>query len=184
MIETKQITTCPRHPKIETGLSCATCGTLICPQCLVHTPVGAKCRDCASQKGNKLFMLSPLQAIAVIVVGLITGAAAGWAVEFGGLGFFTLFLAFVYGGFAGDMTLRVSGRKRGIKMEVIAGLSMALGAVGGRLLIAAFQINSPGSVHPPYGILHILIDLVVPSPIPIIALVVVIASAITRIRYI
>ena len=184
MIESKTITTCPRHPKVETGLACASCGTLICPQCLVQTPVGAKCKDCASQKGNKLFALTPLQTVLAIAVGLLTGAAAGWAVDLGGLGFFTLFLAFAYGRFAGEMILRAAGRKRGVKMEVIVGLSMAHGAIGGRLLIAAFTLSSPGGGHPPYGVLSVIYDLMVPSPIPIAALAIAIASAVSRIRYI
>ena len=183
MNEIEKNTKCARHPKVETNLSCASCGTPICPQCLVQTPVGAKCRDCASQRGNILFELSPMRTVAAVAVGLLTGAAAGWAVEFS-RGFFTLLLAFAYGGFAGEMIMRTAGRKRGIKMELIAGLSIAVGAIGGRLLIVALLLNAPGSVHPPYGVLSILVELILPSPIPIAALVIVIASAVSRIRYI
>ncbi len=42
--------TCARHPSVETGLKCASCGTPICPSCLVQTPVGMKCKSCASHK--------------------------------------------------------------------------------------------------------------------------------------
>ena len=183
MKEIEKITTCARHPKIETSLLCASCGTPICPRCLVQTPVGCKCKDCASQKGNTLFTLSPMRTSAAIAVGLLTGAIAGWAVEFS-ISFFMLFLAVAYGGFAGEMIMRAAGRKRGIRMELIVGLSMAVGAIGGRLLVVAFLLNSPEIVHPPYGVLSILVDLILPSPIPIAALVIAIASAVSRVRYI
>ena len=37
---------CARHPSVETTLRCGRCETPICPRCLVHTPVGARCPDC------------------------------------------------------------------------------------------------------------------------------------------
>ncbi|WJW66975.1 hypothetical protein OZ401_000221 [Candidatus Chlorohelix allophototropha] len=40
-------TFCKRHPTIETGLKCGRCGTPICPRCMVYTPVGVRCPDCA-----------------------------------------------------------------------------------------------------------------------------------------
>jgi DNA-directed RNA polymerase subunit RPC12/RpoP len=38
---------CARHPRTETLLKCAKCGIPICPKCMVHTPVGIRCPDCA-----------------------------------------------------------------------------------------------------------------------------------------
>ncbi len=35
------------HPGVETSLRCGKCGKPICPKCLVQTPVGARCPDCA-----------------------------------------------------------------------------------------------------------------------------------------
>src|SRR3954452_14345658 len=42
--------TCYRHPNRETGVSCSLCGRPICPDCMTPTPVGMRCRECASQK--------------------------------------------------------------------------------------------------------------------------------------
>ena len=39
--------TCPRDPEVETNLRCGRCNQLICPRCLVTTPVGARCPSCA-----------------------------------------------------------------------------------------------------------------------------------------
>lgn len=41
------ITYCPRHPKVETGLRCAKCKTAVCPRCMVYTAKGVFCPDCA-----------------------------------------------------------------------------------------------------------------------------------------
>ena len=148
----------------------------------MQTPVGMKCRECGLQKGGKLFTLSPAQAALAAVIALLFGLVAGWGVEF--LGFYTILVAVPFGTFAGEMILRVSGRKRGIKMEIIAGAAIAFGAIGGRMLVAMLLMRAPGLPHPPLGALAEVVDLIIPSPFPIIALIVAIASAIGRIRYI
>lgn len=182
-MNTEQIpTTCPRHPKVETSLRCASCGTLICPACMVQTPVGTKCRDCASQRGISLFTLTPLRALAAAAVGLVAGAVAGYAVTFH-FGLLTLFAAFAYGGFAGELIIRASGRKRGLKMEILAALSLAIGALGGRLIVAFVQLAENHVPVPPHGAFAALLGLVQPTPIPLAALVIAICAAVSRIRY-
>ena len=51
---------CARHPRIETVLRCGTCGTPICPRCLVQTPVGAKCPTCAKVSKLPTFNVTPV----------------------------------------------------------------------------------------------------------------------------
>ncbi|HJZ61015.1 MAG TPA: rhomboid family intramembrane serine protease [Miltoncostaeaceae bacterium] len=41
--------TCYRHPGRETLVRCATCGRPICTSCMVQTPVGIKCPECAGR---------------------------------------------------------------------------------------------------------------------------------------
>ena len=176
MKEQETVVTCARHKNIETNLTCASCGTPICPKCLVQTPVGMKCPACASVKNGTLFSLSPVQALAASAVGLLAGAFAGYAVEFRLGWLFTLFLASVYGGFAGEMIMRAAGRKRGARMEIIAGVTLAVGAVGGRVLMAV--------IPSPLDVMSVITRLILPVPIPLIALAIVIGSAIAKIRYI
>jgi membrane associated rhomboid family serine protease len=42
--------TCYRHPRRETGVSCANCGNPICPDCMTPTSVGMRCPDCARDR--------------------------------------------------------------------------------------------------------------------------------------
>jgi hypothetical protein len=69
-------TTCERHGT-PTHIACATCATPICPQCLVRTPVGFKCRTCTSGsgRGGRRRWLRPVAmgALAVGVLALPSG---------------------------------------------------------------------------------------------------------------
>lgn len=180
MIQPEPITTCARHPKVETNLRCASCGKPICPKCFVQTPVGMKCRECGMQRGGALFSPSAGQIVSAAAVAILFGMVAGWGVEM--LGFFMVFLAVAYGTFAGEMILRAAGRKRGVKMEVVAGTALAIGALGGRMLVAALLMKA--GLHPRFGVLDVIVDLVIPVPIPLISLIIAIASAVGRIRYV
>jgi Zn-dependent protease len=46
---------CAAHPAVESYLSCGRCERAICARCLVHTPVGSRCGDCAgSDRGPRV----------------------------------------------------------------------------------------------------------------------------------
>lgn len=74
--------TCPRD-KVETNISCARCGEPICPQCMVYTPVGNKCKDCASIGGPEMFKVGSgdivrgalLGGVGALVLGVVVGLA-------------------------------------------------------------------------------------------------------------
>ena len=67
--------TCPRDG-IATQLSCAQCGAPICPSCLVRTPVGLKCPDCAGgMVGAPKRRLPIVAVVGVLAVALL--AAVG-----------------------------------------------------------------------------------------------------------
>lgn len=181
MMEAEKTTTCARHPGVETNLRCASCGTPICPRCMVTTPVGMKCRQCGTGVNSVLYQPSVLQMVLAGLVGAAAGAVAGWAVEFSA-SYFTILLAIIYGGFVGQMILNACGRKRGLRVEVPAALGMILGAFGGRMIVAAQVLSLHNGAKPPLGVWEVLVGLVLPSPIPLIAVVIVIAGAVGRIR--
>lgn len=48
---------CALDPDTETNLTCGKCGQPICPKCLVQTPVGARCPQCAALKQEIILYL-------------------------------------------------------------------------------------------------------------------------------
>lgn len=71
---------CPRD-KVETNISCARCGEPICPRCLVYTPVGNKCGECANIGGPEMFKVATGDIVKGAVLGgigaLVLGAVVG-----------------------------------------------------------------------------------------------------------
>jgi membrane associated rhomboid family serine protease len=47
--QTGQALVCYRHPNVETGVACSSCGRPICTDCMVFAAVGIKCPECAGQ---------------------------------------------------------------------------------------------------------------------------------------
>ncbi|UJA20679.1 rhomboid family intramembrane serine protease [Thermoleophilia bacterium SCSIO 60948] len=50
MTDIETATTCYRHPDRETRVACSNCGRPICPDCMIPTPVGMRCPECAREK--------------------------------------------------------------------------------------------------------------------------------------
>lgn len=139
------VVACARDPEVQTALRCSRCNTPICPKCLIQTPVGARCRDCArlakspvyTVKGQYLARAIGAAAIGGLVMGLIWGFAsrAVPGLAFGGI-FVSLILGAALGfGFTRIMELSVN-RKRG---PVIVGCAM-----GGIALATLLQVLIAG----------------------------------------
>ncbi len=121
---------CAAHPDTETTLRCGKCGRPICPRCLVQTPVGARCPDCA--RLSKL----PTYRVSVQFYLRATGTALGMAVVtgliWGVIGNFlpfillNLLLAAAVGWAIGEVTGLAVNRKRGRWLAVIGGIAVAV----------------------------------------------------------
>ncbi len=114
---------CARHPSVETGLKCSSCGTPICPACSVPAPVGIKCRDCARHErtASDVGAANTLRALAVTIPVSLAAALVAHSLPF----FFLGVLA--YGWVVGEAAYISSGRRSGRLVEVIAGLCAAAG---------------------------------------------------------
>ncbi len=124
------IVNCPRHPEVETALRCSRCETSICPRCLIQTPVGARCRDCARIVKSPIYTISPAVAVRAALAAIIGGVAMGLVWGFVLLPFTYGFLAIFLGaglgyGFTRAMEV-ATGRKRGIPVVAFAVGGMVL----------------------------------------------------------
>jgi hypothetical protein len=134
-----QVVQCARDPEVETALRCSRCDAPICPKCLVQTPVGARCKDCAriakspvyTVQGATLWRAIAGAGVGGVGMGLIWGFISVSVVGVGGL-FMSALLGVGLGyGFTRLMEF-ATGRKRG---PVVSGLAM-----GGIVLATAIQM--------------------------------------------
>ena len=119
---------CARHPSVETYVRCQRCDTPICPQCMVSTPVGMKCRDCTSNTAAPYLRSSASEAVLAFLGASAVALLTGWVLT---LCFFT---CIPYGALVGEAALRCGRRKRGVTMQAIAGLAALIGAAPWLLL--------------------------------------------------
>lgn len=136
---------CARHPRVETALACGRCGKPICPDCSVPGPVGIRCPDCASLRSSPLYQISAGRFALAAAAGLAAGTLAGFVLQ--AIGFFILFVAPLIGGLLGEVILRATGRKRGPRLEFLAGASVVVGS-GLSLLISGdlWRLTHPVSL--------------------------------------
>ncbi|MBM3933153.1 MAG: hypothetical protein FJ319_02435 [SAR202 cluster bacterium] len=126
---------CARHPNVPTALRCGKCETLICPRCMVQTPVGARCRDCARVIKSPVYSAAPvhlLKAIGAAVVLAAAGAIASLIILSVIPIIFVYILALAgFGYVMGEGVSIAANRKRGRTLQIVAigGILIAFGIV-------------------------------------------------------
>ena len=124
---------CANHPDIETNLRCGKCGKPICPKCLVQTPVGARCRDCAKLSVLPTYRIPGkyyLRAVGgALGMAIVIGLAWGFISNYIPYIFLNLLLAAGFGFAIGEITGLTVNRKRGLWLAVIGGVAVALSYV-------------------------------------------------------
>jgi len=122
---------CATHPDVETNLRCGKCDKLICPKCLVQTPVGARCSDCAKLYKLPTYRVSTKYYLIAVGTGLGMAVACGlaWGVVGRLVPFFYLSLLLAPGvGYAiGEVMSLSVNRKRGSALAAIAGIAIVIG---------------------------------------------------------
>jgi hypothetical protein len=158
---------CAYHPNTETVLRCGRCGKPICTRCIVQTPVGARCRECAGVRRLPLYQLESADYLRSLGVMLGLGLAGGLA--WSQAGFFAFFVALILGYFAGaGIDWAVRGR-RGPVPVVMAGAPVALAylsspfaglllaALSGRAFPPGLLAGLVGAWFNPFGLLFLAI---------------------------
>lgn len=128
-------TTCARHPRVETRISCVQCGAMICPDCMVSAPVGFKCPDCAKQARHARGLGRPEQYVKGALFGV--GAAVVGAFVLAQVFSFG-FLSWIAAGLAGygiaEAVRRGAGGNRADPFRWLA-IGLAVLAVAGAWLV-------------------------------------------------
>lgn len=115
---------CANHPNRVTMVTCSNCSKPLCPDCMVYSAVGIKCKECATPPRSALATLKTSKFLLAIAAGLWTATALGFAYYYilGGIRFFFVFI-FVSAGIGylvGEVISRTSGRYHGLKTAITA----------------------------------------------------------------
>lgn len=133
---------CATHPDVETQLACSRCEKGICPRCLVHTPVGARCRACANVRRLPQYNLSTETYARAVGAALVVGAVTGvvwWLFNFFTYGFFfAFFVGLGIGYVVGESVAVATNRRAGPPLQIIAvaGVAVAYLTRTGLLVVA------------------------------------------------
>lgn len=119
---------CSRHPDVETNLTCGRCGTPICPKCLIQTPVGIRCRECAGVKRLPTYAITPKQYLKATGtgLGLVIVLGIAWTFLWDILPFFGLIIAAGIGYIMGEGISLSVNRKRGRFLQIIGAVAIVL----------------------------------------------------------
>ncbi len=122
---------CATHPNIETNLRCGKCDKPICPRCLVMTPVGARCRDCAGMRRLPTYQVAAGHYLKAMAAGAGSALAAGflWYLSLNLIpfaGFLNIIIAAGAGYLIGSIVSRTVNRKHGRGLAAIGALSFVL----------------------------------------------------------
>src|ERR1051325_8745741 len=119
---------CANHPKEITYVRCGRCDKPICVRCMVDSPVGKKCRECA-QNRTHVTESNPQQVTLAFLAATAVAIPLGFVMQF--TGFFVA--PFVYGYLVGEVALRAGQRRRSLAMQAAAGCAALLGGLIGML---------------------------------------------------
>ncbi len=154
---------CAIHTDVETNLRCGKCGKPICPKCLVQTPVGARCPDCAKLYRLPTFRVSTKYYLRAVGAGLGMAVVCGavWGVVAGLVSFFylNLLLASGVGYVTGEVISLAVNRKRGRWLAAIGGIAVAAGYVVS-LWSASVPFGMPFQWITHFGMVNIIVDLI------------------------
>ena len=157
---------CERHPKTETNIRCGRCEKTICPDCLVHSPVGMRCPDCARVNTVPTYDVPMPFLLRGIAAGVGAALVLGFAFYFVAPVLFRLvfldialintILPFIYvaimaliGYAIGEAVSLATNRKRGIRLKFVSAACVFVGSF-------AITLGFPSAA---YGLTYLFIGL-------------------------
>jgi hypothetical protein len=170
---------CANHPKELTLVRCGRCDRPICVRCMVDTPVGKKCRDCARNRTH-VTESSPRQVLPAFFVATLAALPMGLLLQ--ALAF-PVIPAVIFGYLVAQVALWAGQRRRSLAMQVAAGLAALIGALAGSLpqlfLWGVLLFGRPPETPVPGLQVHAITGLVIPLLNTIIGT----AVAVSRVKY-
>lgn len=139
----EEVTYCEVHPTRETALRCNKCDRYMCADCVVQTPVGYRCKQCARQHEDAFFkggVNYDLQAFGAV---LVLSAIAGGLISAIGFGLFlSIILGLPVAGAISEAGIRVLKGKRTRNSGIFATAGAVLGGFLGGGIYWFMEYNS------------------------------------------
>lgn len=133
---------CARHKKVKVRLRCGRCETPICARCTVMTAVGARCRDCGSNRTSHIYQISALQILIALGVSLGLGVVGAlFVAKLPFIAILTVLYSPALGAVAGKAVVRATGGKRGTRLAAVSVAGFALGALALTLALGASMLS-------------------------------------------
>ena len=157
---------CATHPDVETNLRCGKCGKPICPKCMVQTPVGARCPECAKLYKLPTYRVSARYYLRAsgTALGMSIVSGIGWGLINGLVPFFYLNLLLAAGaGYAiGEVISLSVNRKRGRGLATIAGVALVISYLLSIVVLRGLSLGLPGILlyYASIGLFGILFGLI------------------------
>ena len=152
---------CAAHPRVETNLRCGKCGKPICPRCMVQTPVGARCPECARLYKLPTYRVSTayyLRAAGTALgMALVTGVIWGVINQFIPFFYLNLLLGAGVGYAIGEVVSLAVNRKRGRGLAAVAGTGVVISYLVSIFPLLGLLFGLPFSL--PFGLFPILLAL-------------------------
>ena len=130
---------CVRHAKRPTLIACGRCERPFCPECLVYTPAGQRCYECAGVRrtaAQRAVAGAALRALGIVAIGAAIGSA------FGFLG--ALVAAAVGGSMAGQQLSPSVNRRSRRWMYLLSAAVLLAGALIGWSALPAARAMASG----------------------------------------
>ena len=142
---------CARHPDTETNLRCGRCEEPICPSCMVQTPVGFRCKDCARVTPPPTFDVNRIYLARAVGASVALGVAGGiifklLSLLLGGVAFWQAIAFAGIGYVIGEGVSVAVNRKRGRGLKLVASGGVFLAYVVSIWLLARSGAAPSGSL--------------------------------------
>ena len=134
-----EINYCTKHPNKQTNLRCNRCNELICPLCMVASPVGIRCLNCGKSTPLPTYSLTSYDLVKAIATSITLGLLAGFIflVIIQKLPYILILASMALWGYIlGQVISLATGKKRGLSLQIIG----IVGIVMSFLPIVLFQI--------------------------------------------
>lgn len=143
LVDEVETSPCARHPRRQTALRCGKCETPICPKCIVQTPVGARCRDCAQLRRLPQFDVGWRLLVRCTAAALSISLFGWYLLSY--VVFLRFFLAILVGAAVGEAMSKLAKRRTSLALEMAAVTAIVVG-------LAAIDILRSGELWSASGV--------------------------------